>query len=200
MEHISHGIAVQDDCVFFPWSSPFLPEEFNMDNITKPRGNDVYYIGTVNNPQDNANFQPINEFAKACTENGHTMYVGGGYTGKCSTPYLTYLPGWISLEDEEKYSREAYMLPALQGQNQLGNFMLPCRLFKAISFGCDGITTNPFAYEFFDHNVIYNSDATQLYYDAESHKNEIERKKWLFNFVKDHHTYINNINALISMI
>jgi hypothetical protein len=107
------------------------------------------------------------------------------------------------LEDEEKYSREAYMLPALQGANQLVNGMIPCRIFKAISYGADGITTNPFAYEFFDHNVIFSEDSRELYFKAELAKmepNYIERKKWLFNFVKKNHTYINNINALMSII
>ena len=82
----------------------------------------------------------------------------------------------------------------------MGNQMLPCRLFKAISYGLDGLTTNSLAYEFFDHNVIYNPDAYMLYYEAEDRKEEVERKKWLFNFVCEKHTYINNINAIMKMI
>jgi hypothetical protein len=203
MEHYSHGIAIKDNCCYFPWGSYLLPNEFNIKDIESKRSDIVYYIGTVNSPQENANFKPINEFAKTCFEQGHPMYVGGGYTGKTETPYLKYLSGWVSIEDEEKYSKEAYFLPALQGQNQLGNGMIPCRLFKAISFGNDGITNNPFAYEFFDHNVVFDKNPRELYFKAELAKmqpNDIERRKWLFNFVKEKHTYIQNINALMSMI
>jgi hypothetical protein len=200
MEHVAHGIAVQNDCLFFPWGSPLLPHEFNIKDIEIKRDDRIYYLGTVNNPDENGNYQPILDFARASNENNHPMYVGGGYSPGNVDPSLNLIRGWIKVEDEIDYLRSSYMAPALQGPNQLINFMIPCRLFKAISYGNDGLTTNPLAYEYFNQSVIYHPDAYQLYYEAESRKNEIERKKYLFNFVKERHTYVNNINALMHMI
>jgi hypothetical protein len=200
MDHVAHGIAVQDDCLFFPWGSPLLPHEFNINDVTKLRNSLVYYLGTVNNPEENGNYQPLLDCERACRENGHPVYAGGGYTPYMRKDTLNYIPGWISNEDEAMYLRNGYMAPAIQGPNQLGNQMIPCRLFKSISYGLDGLTINPLAYEFFDRNVIYNPDAYQLFYDAENRKEEVERKRWLMNFVKDHHTYLNSINAIMEMI
>jgi hypothetical protein len=200
MNHISHGIAIQDDCLFFPWGSPLLPHEFNINDVTKLRNSLVYYLGTVNNPEENGNYQPLLDFERACRENGHPVYAGGGYSPGPRGDGLNHLKGWITNEDEATYLRNGYMAPALQGPNQLGNGMIPCRLFKSISYGLDGLTTNPFAYEFFDRNVIYNPDAYQLFSDAENRKEEIERRKWLFNFVMTNHTYINNVKAIMEVI
>lgn len=200
-EHVAHGIAVIDDCILFPWGSPLLPEEFDESDLTRERGNDIYYLGTVNNQKENGgNYSKIMDFAEEAFNDGHKTFIGGGYTGNIKNKYLNNISGWIKEEDHISYYKNAYMTPALQGDNQLINGMIPCRLFKAISYGNDGITNNDFARDFFYGNVLYKSDARELYHFSESRTREISRKKWLFNFVKENHTYLNNINAMLQMI
>jgi len=197
-EQISHGITFEGDCVYFPWGSPLLPHEFKEETVTNPRGNDVYFIGTI----DIHTFPVINEFARACVDDGHIFYGGGGYTGKQLDSHITWLDGWITEEDQIQYLKEAYMVPAIQNDRQLQNGMIPCRLFKAISYGNDGITNNKFAYEFFDKNIVFGpSDRLyDLFLYAKYLSDDAERRKELMNFVKENHTYLNNIKAILSVL
>jgi hypothetical protein len=200
MEHISHGIAVQDDCVYFSWGANMLPDQFDEIDITSKRNKSIYYIGTVHPKGEKGNYEYLNDFATAAFYKGYTTYFGGGYSGKYENKYFNYLAGWISEESQEIMLKTCWASPAVQGQNQLVNGMIPCRLFKAISYGLDGLTTNPFAYKFFNNEVVYADNGMDLFEEAERRQNEIERKRYLFNFVKEHHTYLNNINALMQMI
>jgi hypothetical protein len=199
-DQISHGITYKYDCIYFPWGSPLLPDEFDEWNVESPRGENIYYLGTVNGPNDNGNYQNISKFAITADADGHPMHVGGGYTGATDSPYLKYMKGWISESDQIHYLSKAFMAPAIQGPNTLANGMTPCRIFKAISYGNDGITNNPMAHEFFNGLTIYNDDCEQLYWDAKEHAAETQRKHELFDFVKENHTYINNINAILSVL
>ena len=199
-EQITHGITNKDDCIYFSWGSPLLPYEFDETNINKPRGGNIYYLGTVNGPNDNGNYKNIAEFARAAASDGKQMHVGGGYTGKTKNPDLHYIAGWISEEDQANYLTKAFMAPAIQGENTLINGMIPCRLFKALSFGNDGITNNQLAHEFFNGVTIYNENCDELYWAVKAHSDETPRKRMLFEFVKKNHTYINNIHAILAVL
>lgn len=199
-QEVSHGITFKDGCLYFPWGSPLLPYEFNEFNLRRTRLKGVYFIGTVN-PRNIGNFENIEKFATICTQKGHVFYAGGGYTGKVKESHITYLNGIIKETDQKKYYQKAYMAPAIQGDNQLGNGMVPCRLFKAISYGNDGISNNSLANDLFNGQLVYNPDCTQLYLDAEKCVGtNMERRKYLFNLVRSSHTYINTINAILKVL
>lgn len=197
-EKIEHGITTIDNCVFFPWGSPLLPHEFNFNDVGNWRSG-AYFIGYLNGPNDNGNYENVSKFAQAAHDDGCGMFVGGSYTGKTQNPNLTYLDGWVSKEDEANYLRHSYVAPAIQGENQLSNGMIPCRIFKAISYGNEGVTNNPMAYEFFDGNVIYNNDPYELYYDHKKNRN-FSRISDVMKFVAEKHTYINNIQAILKLL
>jgi hypothetical protein len=199
-DEIAPGIHKIDDCLCFPWGSPFLPYEFNEEDVTRERENKIYYLGTVDNPSVvGGNYQPIVDFATSAGDEGYKTFVGGGYTGK-ELDILNYIRGWISEEDQYSYLRNGYMQPALQGERQLANGMIPCRIFKSISCGLDGVTNNPSVYDFFSHSVVYNIDCGGLFYDAHKRQDEIARKKWLMNQVKKYHTYLNTAKAILNVL
>jgi hypothetical protein len=198
-EEISHGIKYNDRCLHFPWGSPLLQHEFDFNDVKRRMGQCIYFIGTVNGKYENGNYSPIIRFAISAASEGKKMYVGGGYTGEQHYRYLNIIKN-ISKDKEAYFLRTAYMAPALQGNNQLKNGMIPCRLFKAISYGNDGITNNDFAYEFFDGNVVYNIDPYMLFFDALKVRKDKKRILSLMAFVKDKHTYVNNINAIIKVL
>jgi hypothetical protein len=198
---VSHGITFRDGCLYFPWGSPSLPEEFDLNDVDKPRSNIVYYLGSLYGKDvPNGNYKNVAAFANASYDDNHPFHAGGSYTGVEKNRHITYLPGWITEEDQTRYLKDAYMSPAIQGASQLVNGMIPCRIFKAISFGNDGITNNPMAYEFFKKSVVWDSDCYNLYFEAKNREDEIARKKWLMNFVKENHTYLNNIKAILQCL
>jgi len=199
-EVVAPGITYKDECLYFPWGSPLLPHEFDEKDLTNENRDGVYFLGTVNGPKDGGNYDNVAKFASECTKNGHKFIAGGGYTGETDNKDIHYINGWISKQEHDKFLKEAYMAPAIQGDNQLGNGMIPCRIFKAISHGGDGITNNALVYDFFDREVVYNPDCSQLYYDAESRNNEIERKRYLWNEVKTKHTFIERCKVILKLL
>lgn len=190
------GIKFKDNCVYLTWGSNLLPNEFNLDDIFLPRNNRIYYLGSVN-PPNVGNYEAISAFAKEATKSRYVVYIGGGYTGQHNNPDLKQLSGWIDESDQTNYLRTCFMQPALQGQNQLINGMIPCRAFKSASCGLDVITNNPLCYKYFEEGAVYNPDPAQLFYDAVGRQKELERKRLLMLFVRDYHTYVNNINAIL---
>lgn len=122
----------------------------------------------------------------------------------------------ISLFDGEKDEikhqtkiREALLSPAIQGATQRESdewFYIPCRILKNISFGSLGITNNPGVHKVFkDYLMIYDEDLDKLYdkavdyrkYAEENREEYIEKMVEVMEFVRDHHTYLNRIDALI---
>lgn len=199
-EMVAPGITVQDDCLFFPWGSPLLPHEFDEQLLQSKRGDNVYFLGTVDGPAGDGNYNQVSQFASACVQNGHWFVAGGGYTGNTGNKDIRYLSGWVSEEDQINMLSKAYMAPALQGERQLANGMIPCRAFKAISYGNDIITNNSLVDQFFNGETVYNPDCKQLFYDAKERAGETERKRWLFNEVRTKHTYIERCKAILKLL
>ena len=199
-EQVAPGITYKDKCLFFPWGSPLLPHEFDENDIIRGKSNDIYFLGTVNGPKCGGNYDVVVQFSEQTHKTGHSFIAGGGYTGRTKNKNITYLKGWVSKEDEASMLKTAYMAPALQGKNQLGNGMIPCRVFKAISYGNDAITNNFLVDKFFDRETTYNPDCRRLFYDADSRRNNKERIRWLFNEVKTKHTYIQRCEQIIKLL
>ena len=77
---------------------------------------------------------------------------------------------------------------------------IACRLLKSISYGHLGITNSRHSYELLDRTVIYNSNESQLFYDAvkELHNDELIKKQMAL--VRENHTYLNRIQDLLSVL
>jgi hypothetical protein len=199
-EEIAPGIKLEGDCVLFPWGANMLTNEFNEELLTSKRDKNIYFLGTMSKTGGNGTYDRISMFADVASHNGYKMIVGGGYTGNIEDGNISYLDGWISEEDQAKYLSSGVMSPAIQSDFQLKNGMIPCRLFKSISYGMIGITNNDFAHSYFQEQTIYSTDMEELFYLAEKELNNLEKKKFLFNFVRENHTYINNINAILKVL
>lgn len=198
---VAPGIHYQDRCMYFPWGSPLIPHEFDEADMTSQRSEDVYFLGTVN-PVGIGNYDNVAKFARECALSGRRFIAGGGFTGRTKNKDITYLKGWISEGDQTDMYRKAFMAPAIQGDNQLANGMIPCRLFKAISYGCDGISNNPMAHDFFDNQLVFEPRCDYLYHkaDAQRYKDNIQRRRWLFNEVRTKHTYIQRCEAILKVL
>jgi len=112
------------------------------------------------------------------------------------------------LEHERKI-RESLISPSFQGASQRESdkwFYIPCRIFKNISYGSLGISNNPGVRLFFgDFLLIYDNNIQKLFkksleyrkYIEENQSEYIEEMVEVMEFVRDHHTYLNRIDALI---
>jgi hypothetical protein len=172
------------DAVVFRWATDLLPHEIMANKPSKvfrDWSRDVNYVGTSVPEQA--------PFAAACKESGINFNLIGGFGG---SP--------VSIEENVRLVQDSYIAPAisLAYQNTVG--YLPCRVFKALSYGQMCATNNLCANQTFRGRLIYNSDPYELFFDARDHLASIasETLHALMDDVAQKHTYLNKIDSLLS--
>jgi hypothetical protein len=105
--------------------------------------------------------------------------------------------------------REAFVAPAFQGASQKECkdwYYIPCRILKNISYGALGVTNNIGVYNIFkDYLILYDENLDNLLqktleyrkYAQENPEEYIEKMVEMMEFIRDNHTYLNRIDALI---
>jgi len=171
------------------WGTNLLPHEIEANKPSRSFNSDsrvVNYIGTV----DASNRNQIEGFAKACRESGIAFEYGGGYSGGTAV---------VSEEDHVRRIKESYLAPAIQRMDQVDSGMVPCRLFKNISYGQFGITHNAHANILFNDRLIYNPDTYRLFYEARERlqSTPVSELHSLMDEVAEKHTFLNKISAFI---
>lgn len=191
--HVYHDIV--NKSIYTLWATDLLPHE--IDGIKKqlplkPQSNTVYYIGTV----DTGNLPEVAPFQRACKENDIAFIHQGGYGD--NDVALNKVK--ISREQNINYIQSSIMAPAILRAEHCRTSYIPCRIFKNISYGQFGITNSKAVYELFDKKIIYNPDTYQLFFDAKQKLKQVtlEQQYELMDFVRDHHTYINRVQELLS--
>jgi hypothetical protein len=169
------------------WGTDLLPEEIQANKPTRVFNSDsrvINYIGTVD-PQKQG---PINDFVRACQENGIGFRTHGGFNHA----------DHVSVEEHVRLMKESYMAPSFQGLDQVKTGYVSCRLFKSISAGQYGVTHSPYANAIFGNRLIYEPDGYKLFYEARERLQSIrlEELHALMDDVAANHTYIPKIKAI----
>lgn len=193
----NNPIPMEYECIYTCWATDLLPNEILDENIYLPKDNKIYWFGTSNQH----NTPEIALFFQECRKNGIEYIV--------NDPWANPLP----FEIVQQYTMKSLMAPDFRSSGdprkvaigetgtchkQIG--YIACRLFKSISYGHLGITNSRHSYELLKGAVIYNSNETQLFYDAikELHNDELIKKQMAL--VREHHTYLNRIHDLLSVL
>jgi hypothetical protein len=196
MEIPSNAIELSRDTYFFPqpwdsydavvfrWATDLLPHEIMTNKpgkVFRDWSLKVNYVGTSVPEQA--------PFAAACKEGGIEFNLIGGFGG---SP--------VSVEENVRLVQSSYVAPAisLAYQNAVG--YLPCRVFKALSYGQMCATNNSCANAFFKGRLIYNADPRALFYDAREQLNFTKPQALyaLMDEVARDHTYLNKIDSLLA--
>ena len=98
--------------------------------------------------------------------------------------------------------KSSYLNFDLRPQVHLNNGYVPCRIFKSLSYGSWIGTNSEKILNFFDGRITANSDLNELYLKTEedSKNASIETLIDNRNYIKQHHTYINRVNSLLSVL
>jgi hypothetical protein len=170
-----------------PWATDLLPHEIDdvKRQLSTEREKVVYWVGTIG-AGEFGNIDQIEGFKKACLEQGIAFEH----------------KGQLSAQKNIELMQKSYIAPAIQGPWQLEKGYIPCRIFKAISYGQMGVTNSKTVSELFDGRIVYNSDTYALFHDAQKKiavttQNELIS---LMDFVRDNHTYVNRINVLLEFL
>ena len=178
---------ISDQCIYMPWATDLLPheidyiqEELMLRAPFKERA--VYFIGTIGGGTF-GNSNHIEDFKRACDEN--------------AVAFIHQIN--LSLEETIACTQHSIMAPAIQGDWQIENGYIPCRIFKNISYGALGATNSETVWKLFNKKIIYNPDCYQLFYDVQARNATITLNEQLeiMDLVKNKHTYLNRIEHIL---
>lgn len=171
--------------LYMPWATDLLPHEISLDQ-TVERTNKVWWVGTMGTGQF-GNMNELSGFILACKDRGISFEHANN----------------LSVEQNRQKIAESYMAPAIVGTWQKGKGYIPCRIFKNISYGQVGITNSSAVNELFENRTVYCDNEYVLFEktlekrSSPHYQNELREQ---IEFVRDHHTYINRINTILSLL
>jgi|688.fasta_scaffold479143_1 hypothetical protein len=173
--------------LYMPWATDLLPHEIDenmkqLDTIVPASPPELNFIGMPTPPWDIV--------SNYCRIHGITYKQVGGFS-----------KSKVDLSHNIQLIKQSIIAPALQENWQVENSYIPCRIFKNISYGKMGMTNSKTVYDLFNEKILYNSDINQLMdmgLQFESNSMEYKKEKIipLMEFVRDHHTYLNRIQAI----
>jgi hypothetical protein len=185
------------EAIHLTWATDLLPHEFYYDDALIRRHQEYYHVGSI----IGSNIKEMQKVVSALQS--------------LNIPFV-HIDPWrnpVSFEDGKRYMQLSRLSLDVRGtetkeivNGKPGNGgdhknigYIPCRTFKAISYGRITGTNSKAVKDVFGDYVIYNDDEYQLVYDMnEAEKKDkvqlvIESMRW----VQENHTYINRVNCLM---
>jgi hypothetical protein len=105
-----------------------------------------------------------------------------------------------SEDDNIKYMQNSFFVPDFRPQEQKDNLYVPCRVLKAISYGCLAVSDAPYLKDFIDNSLLVSADAEEIF-DL-GIKNQYNKELILhqMEIVKRDHTYVNRCKGLLKIV
>src|SRR5258708_29791373 len=173
------------------WGTDLFPHEIEA-NKPKKTLNDASRIYTYVGSIDTMKRGYLDDFSRACRENGIQCNTYGGHGGGRT----------LSIEEHIRFIKDSYLCPAIQGRDQVEQGYISCRLFKNISYGQMGLTCSAYANELFRGKLVCNPDAYRLFYDARERLRSMPVKELhdLMDEVATKYTYLNKVDAIVKAV
>lgn len=187
------------EAIYTGWASDLLPDEICLeDRFIIPEQPPVsYFIGSV----AAGNQAEIQKFATACSIAGISFI----HNDPWKNP--------ITFNEAKLLVQKSTVNPDIRGTGDPGKVRIgdigtchkqigyiPCRLFKNISYGKLGMTNCPRLKELFGDNVILEEDESKMVEAYIEHSKNKDYIKQQMIWVRDHHTYLNRIQDLLTVI
>jgi hypothetical protein len=166
------------------WATDLLPHEINIEDACLYDSNRdrVHFIGY----RWQENEEPIQQFMKACSDNGKT-----------------FVPNFrVTFEEDRQLVRESYVCPDFRGPWHIECGYIPCRIFKGLSYGKMVGTNSKHIQDMFPEYVAYAENTYNLFKVCEDHYKSASLKKIqeAMTFVKNNHTYVNRIESILYIL
>ena len=178
--------------VAMPWATDLLPIEIdeNFQELEKKKEKRAIFFGTIGKGGFGANHLELTRFMEEAQSKGYSI--------KTNDPWAKPMEP----KEYETLTKESALAPAIQGKWQVEVGYIPCRIFKNISYGNLGITNSEAVYELFNNEIIFDTDEKKLCTKAIKALENFDREKQikLMKFVRDHHTYVNRVKTLLSIL
>jgi hypothetical protein len=180
------------EVIYMYWATDLLPHEFNYDDAKKIHDNKIiYYVGSGN--------ENIIKFKNSCENSGinfiqiNPWHTPVSYEENIKLMKNSYCcPDFRSNGEYDKHLRYGKM----NGTNHIDIGYIPCRVFKAISYGHTGITNSKRVKKILGDFVEYVEFPEMVLDIVDKRKNDIEWRKECMKYVADNHTYIQRVYDL----
>ncbi len=184
-----HNYRMPDfDKLYISWATNLLPHEINLDWITLPRENNIWYCGTISNLGECENLSTFQPFIDECNKSGIVFQNNNPWTNP------------LSFSEAMHRVQSSILGVDIRGPKHIQQKLLTCRVFKNISYGHLGITNSKAIYEELDGLPVYNTDTAALFHDAMSERGNKKRIIDSMLLVKEKHTYINRVQSILSIL
>lgn len=200
MKFSNNPVNMNYECIYTCWATDLLPHEIREESIIENKNNRenvIYWMGSYNS----SNNSELRKFI----ETANKYEIKTIFNNPWQNP--------LSYDDIIKYTKLSYMSPDIRCSGDPNKIRLgetgtchkkigyiPCRVFKAISYGMLGITNSRHVYELLDKKVIYSDDESELFDIAQKNIDNRELIKEQMKIVRDKHTYVNRINDLLEVL
>jgi len=159
-----------------PWATDLLPDEFYPPVFSQ--SHTVHWIGSIWNDDNNhGNINNIEKLKDVLSKRG------------LSFVHSTH----VSDEENVQLVRSDRIAPAIGGDIQIATNMLPCRVWKNISYGQLGVTNLPKTKEVFGDSILMDTDIDNLIERALSISESEYKERTVYQqiIVANEHTYLN---------
>ena len=173
--------------VYFSWATNLMPEEIDLDWVNKERNNEYNFVGTIHAPRPNV--EPLHQqFIEIVKNKGIS--------------FNHYNPNVNPATDEEHVGilQRSMFVPDFRPQEQKDNWYLPCRVLKAISYGCLAVSDAPYLKNFIDDSILTSENAQEIFDLGMKNKNNKELILHQMEIVKRDHTYLNRCRGILKIV
>jgi hypothetical protein len=186
------------EVVYMYWATDLLPHEINYSDASNEHSKDtIYYIGSLGENH------PFYDFYNESIKRGFKV----GYSNPWNKP--------ISNEDNINLMKLSYCAPDFRsngdrdkfieygkfnGTNHLDIGYIPCRVFKAISYGQTGITNSLRVKKILGDYVEYAKTPSKVFDIVEKRKNDVEWRKSCMKYISENHTFLQRVRDLARVL
>jgi hypothetical protein len=173
--------------VYFSWATNLMPEEIDLDWVNKERNNEYNFVGTIHTPRPNA--EPLHQQFIEIVKNKNI-------------PFNHYDPNTNPATDKEHVSvlQKSMFVPDFRPQEQKDNWYVPCRVLKAISYGCLAVSDAPYLKYFIDDSILTSENAQEIFNLGIENQNNKELILHQMEIVKRDHTYLTRCKGILKIV
>ena len=177
--------------IFIRWATDLLPPEVdymmqNLEAIARKKKTGLYFVGFYCGIQQ--------EYGKFLEQYGIPYIPVGGFSDAN-----------VSIEENVSRIQSSLFAPAIVHDHQQATGYVACRIFKNISYGAFGVTNSQAVVDFFgehadEYSLVFDLDLKKLT-DKAFHRmmnRNFTSERKLMGFIRDEHTYVNRVQALIA--
>lgn len=189
--------------IYQPWATSVLPEDIGDVVPFNKNISEINFVGSI----WSENINQTIPFLQNC----HSKKIKINLSGWLQYPQLlNNFPlvkhvadcGGATEEMARDLVQKSLIYPDIRGDHHTNLGLIPCRIFKNISYGCIPITNSKSVSEFFENLIPYSNNTADFIDISMDYLNnrDIEKDKYLVDKVKKNHTYINRVNDLMEYI